>query len=180
MLKKTTAKLSLNLFVDNLLCWVLGSFLYIATASIASWVSIVLTCIIVLILWATLYGSSWHEAQRDRNRVKYNHMQKFMQKGTVAGLLATIPFLIIYLLYVININNSSNLVYYILYIIFNLPYLTFAVAFRANALVLALLLLPMPIVSCLGYFAGYKNITFMDKVIYKNKKKQPQHKPASR
>lgn len=180
MLKKTTAKLSLNLFVDNLLCWVLGSFLYISIASIASWLSVVLTCIIVLILWGILYGSSWHEAQRDRNRVKYGHMQKFMQKGAVAGLFATIPFLIIYILYAVNINNSQNLLYYILYIIFNLPYLTFAVAFRSNALVLAVLMLPMPIVSCLGYLAGYKNITFMDKIIYKNKKKQPAKNPAAR
>lgn len=178
MLKKTTAKLSLNLFIDNLLCWVLGSFLYLTAAAIANWVSIILTCIVVLILWAILHGSCWHEAQRDRNRVKYGHMQKFMQKGVVAGLFATIPFLIIYILYAVNISNSQNFVYYILYIIFNLPYLTFAVAFRANALVLALLLLPMPIVSCLGYFAGYNNITFMDKLIYKNKKKQPSKSPT--
>lgn len=166
---KSTAGLTLNIIVDYFLCCILGSFIYVLLSLMPAWVSVLLTCVIVLILFGLIYGSSWHEGERDRSRVKYNRIHKFVMKGIVAGLLSEIPLLVVYILYSLNMNVDKNPAYYLVYVAFNMPYLTYAVHFRANLALLALLFIPVPIVAGISYYLGFKGNPIFEKLVYKKK-----------
>jgi hypothetical protein len=182
MLLKTTLKLSLSLLVNTMLACILGVFLILGIASFGfySWVAGLATLIVALIYWRMIYGTCWHEAEKDNNRISFNRMRKFMTKGFVAGLIATIPFLIVYILYVADMNNKLSPIFYLIYLIFNLPYFSFVAAFRSSAIVLALLFVPMPLMSWFGYLMGYRGFSFMNKIIYKNQKSKMMSKKSFR
>ena len=177
MLKKTTAILALKTFLNSLVAGILTFFLFstIAIPINKEWVTVILTCLNIFIALSIIYTLNWREAQRDHNRVKFNHMPPFIFKGLVAGLFATIPFLIVFIIYAFNINNT---IIYIIYLAFNLPYLSFVAAFKESAAVLWILILPMPASACVGYLLGYKQFSIMDKLVYKNK--PVKGKPAAR
>jgi hypothetical protein len=174
-MKKSIALLSLSLFLDDMLGCILGSFLYVLTSMAGSgfphWASVLVMIIIVLITWAMLYGTGWHDGQKDRNKVKYGHMKKSMLKPLLAGLIASIPLVAVYILYVTHIGiTDKNPLYYIIYLVFNLPYLTFVVDFRYNTMLLLILFLPIPLVTLAGYELGFRNLSVSEKIVYTKKK----------
>jgi CDP-diglyceride synthetase len=173
MLRKTMVKLSFKIFTNALICSLVAMLAYLTVILLVNqaWLNVLFTCLTALILWAVIYSSCWSEAERDRNRAKFGHMTKYMPKGVVSALFATIPFLIVYILYAFNMWKNSPVAYYIVYLLFNIPYLSFVTAFKHNALALVLLLIPMPVAAQVGYILGYRQFSISDKLIYKNKKK---------
>lgn len=170
MLKKTTAKLSAVLIGNNLIGSVLVMLLILPLIAYfpAGFMQTLFTIISVLILWSLLYTVSWREATKDLNRVKFGHMKKATYKGLIAGLFASLPLLIIYVIYICNIHSAPA---YIVYLVFYVPYSAFVAHFKSNAAALALLLIPMPIVAHIGYQMGQREWSILEKLVYKKRKK---------
>jgi hypothetical protein len=130
----------------------------------------------MLIYIALIYNTAWHEGDKDPNRVKYGHMNKFAAKGFVAGLLASIPYAILTVLFLVSqaifANGTSGVIINSVYRICNIQYIIFGDGFTAYPFVCILLLFVLPAVSALGYIAGYHRIVFASKIMYKNQKKR--------
>lgn len=129
----------------------------------------------ILIFIALLYNTAWHEGSRDPNRVKYGHMDKFMLKGFVAGLLALIPYVILTTAFLITnsekATSTAGIIIGILYRFSNIQYIVFSDAFTNIPIVCYLLLFVLPAASAVGYLAGYRNIVIISKILYKNQKR---------
>lgn len=129
----------------------------------------------MLIYIALVYSVAWQEGNKDPNRIKYGHMNKFMAKGLVAGLLASIPYAILTTAFVVSQailkEKITGIVINTVYRIFNIQYIVFGDGFLKFPVVCFLLLLVLPAISTVGYIAGYHKIVLISKIIYKNQKK---------
>lgn len=136
-------------------------------------VSLGLIC--VLIYFGLVYSTAWREGNRDPNRVKYGHIKKFMAKGFVAGLIASIPYFIITTLFVISrasAESTFGTVMNIIYRFVNIQYVVFGDGFLKYPICCFALLLVLPVAAELGYLAGYRNLIIITKIVYKNQKKK--------
>jgi uncharacterized membrane protein YfcA len=136
-----------------------------------TWTSVIFTCVIVLILFALIYGSSWHEGERDRNRFKYSRIHSFVLKGVVAGLLSEIPLVVVFILFALHMDYNKNPAYYLIFVAFNMPYLSYAVHFRENLAMLSIMFLPVPLMSGISYYLGFKGKNVFEKLVYTKKPK---------
>lgn len=129
-------------------------------------------CILVYI--GIVYSSAWHEGSKDPNRVKYGHMNKFMAKGFVAGLLASIPYAALTTTYIVShaalAKSTAAIIIETIYRMINIQYIVFGDGFLAFPISCFLLLLVLPAISEAGYVAGYHQFTMMSKILYKNPK----------
>jgi hypothetical protein len=130
--------------------------------------------ICLLIYIAILYGTAWHEGSKDPNRVNYGHMNKFMAKGLVAGLFALIPYAVLLLAFLVSslayAHTTCATVLNAIFRVVNIQFVLFSDSIISNPALCFLYLLPLPIISCVGYIMGYKRITLISKMIYKNSK----------
>lgn len=147
-----------------------------ATAGIIDYPAgrILIGVICVLIYLGLIYSTAWREGDKDPNRVKYGHIKKCMAKGFAASLFTSIPFIIIYAVYLVtNLINPKDLSAIISAALFRATNIQFIV-FNSDIVNLPILcfifLLPLPIISGLGYIAGYKHFSITSKIVYKSKK----------
>ena len=128
----------------------------------------------MLVYIGIVYSSAWHEGSKDPNRVKYGHMNKFMAKGFVSGLIATIPYAALTTTYFVTqaalANSTARIVIGSAYRILNIQYVVFSDGFLAFPVVCFLLLLVLPAITELGYVSGYHQFTMLSKILYKNPK----------
>ena len=186
MLIKTTVTLSLRLFAYSLLSSVIALILFAAALLINNdFLNAPTTVVTSLIFWSFSYTLCWRDAMHDRNGVKFGHINRFLPKGIIAGLIASIPALIVYLLYIISRSiisekSSAAIIIHICYLFLNMPYLSLVNIFHFNAAALAVLFIPMPVAACVGYLFGYKQISISEKLIYKNIKNTDNSKQTKR
>lgn len=142
-------------------------FFTISAATQKEWVAVLCTILDMFFLAAIIHGQTWREGQRDRNRVKFGHMEKNLYIGLFAGLLASVPGLIVYILYVSTVNSPATDGFYLAYLLYNATFFEFIALLKSNLVVLAVFLLPIPVFSTIGYIQGYHGIYTFEKLIYK-------------
>lgn len=129
--------------------------------------------ICILFFFCIIYGPSWSEGNRDPNRINYGHMNKFMAKGFIAGLIASIPYAILAVTFIISHfaapESSFGTIINIIYRFVNIQYVVFGDTYLNYPIVCILLLLPLPIVAEIGYVLGFHHIVFASKIIYKKR-----------
>lgn len=132
--------------------------------------------ICMLVYIGIIYSSAWHEGSKDPNRVKYGHINKFMAKGFVAGLIASIPYAALTTTYLVAqaafSKSTAGFIIDSVYRILNIQYVVFGDGFLAFPVACVLLLLVLPTMAEVGYLAGYHQFTMMSKILYKNPKKR--------
>lgn len=173
MLRKSTISLALTLLMAAFISDFLSLFLAFSCAIFNNKSLLVIVLIInVLVLCVLLYSKSYEEGFKDPNRVKYGRMDYFIYKGFVSGLLADIPFILIYLVLIICWFFKLKFfdVMWIIMNIFNLQYFPSVSILKQFPIALVVTLLPIPLVSGISYILGYKQITITRKFIYKKDK----------
>lgn len=143
---------------------------------------IFLAALCILIFVALIYTTAWHEGDRDPNRVKYGHMPKCMSKGFVAGLLATIPYAVLWLCFWISHAAAGGTiaanVFEVVYRILNLQYVLISDAPLQMPALCILFLLPIPLISAAGYIVGYRHFALLPRLVYKNRKQTKKPTPG--
>lgn len=142
--------------------------------------TVVTQLFIILLLVAFIYSKMWHEGTKDDNAVRFGHMKEDKLKGLKVGLLANVPYVLIFAWAFIAFAlkkavGLSSAIYVIANYYFwpllnavwghvNKPtqYWHFAVMF--------LLLFIVPAISHISYTLGYKEISIGEKLTYKKKK----------
>lgn len=167
-------KLALLILSSLLITDLLAIFFFfsISAAIQRTWVAALCTLLDVFFLAALVHGQTWREGLRDKNRVKYGHMEKKLHKGLVAGLVASVPGLILYILLVVTAQSTAANGFYLTYLLFNATYFQFVVSLRFYPVILALFLLPIPLFSTIGYIQGYREIYIFRNLVYKKDKKE--------
>jgi hypothetical protein len=177
MLKKTTISLAISLLSSVLISDILAFFLTITGILIKyESVSIIVLIINILIFCMLVYNRSWEEGFRDPNRVKYGRMDKFIYKGFVAGLLADIPFILVYIVLMIFVLTKQSqwpmTIMWIITYLCNLQFFTIILSLKSYPFLIAIILLPLPLVAGFSYILGYNQFSISSKIVYKKKKKQ--------
>lgn len=174
MLRQTTWKLALSTFtsavVSDIMAIILVFSLGILAGKAGDWILVIVLLLNVIIYAILLYNKPWEEGFRDPSRVKYKRMKKFMYKGLVAGLIADIPYALIFLLMVITkYANWYGGVFHVLYLFVNMQfnYLITMKVFVNMPWLCVIFLLPMPLITHLAYVLGYKQISIGFKLMYK-------------
>lgn len=138
---------------------------------------IVLGGVCILIGAALIYSTAWREGNRDPNRVHYGHMRKFPAKGLVAGLLASIPYFLLWLAFLLSqsaaAGSSAAVVLEVVYRICNLQYVVLNDAVIRLPAACFVFLLPLPLFSAAGYLAGYRHFAILPLLMYKKSKGGP-------
>ena len=120
-----------------------------------------------------LYGTSWSEGNRDPNRINYGHMNKFMAKGFIAGLFASIPYAVLAVIFLIAQavapESALRTVSSTIYRLVNIQFIVIGDAFTNYPIFCILLLLPLPVVAEIGYVLGFHHVVFASKIIYKDR-----------
>lgn len=128
----------------------------------------------ILISGIPIYSAAWREGRRDPNRVNYGHMKKFMQKGLIAGLIATVPNAVLTILFIVTHGSISRSLFgsviNVIYRIVNIQLVVFGDRYLNIPIICIAFLLIVPIISCVGYLAGWHNIALIRRIIYKKNK----------
>jgi hypothetical protein len=172
MLKKTTISLALSIFASAMISDMLAFFLTMTGLLIKfNGILVVLLFVNIIILGMLIYTKSWDEGFRDPNRVKYGRIDKFLYKGFVAGLLADIPFILVYILLIIcSLTKWNEEIMLLVMYGFNMQFFSIIINLQHVPVALAVILLPLPLISGVSYILGYYQITISSKIIYKKSK----------
>ena len=183
MSSKSIFSYGLSVFVRS----IFASFMcLIMTMSITvisfNWIAQLIIQIFSLILFCTIpYSGIWDLGSSDKNKVAYHHIEEDKLKGFKIGLIATIPCFLTYLGLIVCKLFDVNL-YLALFRIIN-PH--FLVIFNyllppdggmtqlswLNILCVLPLSMLLPLVCLSAYWLGYKRISIIEKIIYKNGRK---------
>lgn len=157
------------IFIDGFL-----SYLFFSMQSTTLGALITLVPSVVLYLMF-LYIPSWHQGDKDRNKVQFGHEQMDLFKGLKGGLIACVPFLLLGLFPVLSKLGVIGTVLPF-YKIYNAPFLglvtilmpqTFIEQVSWGALCVFLLLpLLIPLVAGIAYPLGYKQISLKNKIVF--------------
>lgn len=193
MKKYTTLKLAGTLFGTSVICDMMLVFLTVAfsflntsafskiSPALVVAVDIVNLLLNLFIYIDYLFKKAWEEGYRDPNRVNCGHMKKFMAKGLVAGLMADIPYAVLAVLTVFC--GAFHLDRAFMGLIFLYANVTFfsPVGILLNyglRPLLFLFLIPLPLISAVGYVVGYRRLGFSFRFLYKKNKKPAAGKKA--
>ena len=131
---------------------------------------IVVTCIFVPLYCYAVYSNNWGTALRDKNLVKYGHIEENRKRGFLSGLICAIP-IFVYTCFAISfaVNLGVDSVKFATYKICTAPYTLFTdyLSSRAPALML-LYSVFSPVFAALGYRNGYKEYRIWDHILYEN------------
>lgn len=128
-----------------------------------------------------LYCPVWVDADKDRNMANHGKIIFDKFKGIKAGLIIAIPFVILNLLLVLSwLKIIPN--FFALYKVINSFFWPLLHILAPNTgsveslnlfdiIIINLLPLYIPIVTSIGYYCGYKNISLKNKIVYVNNKK---------
>ncbi len=141
-----------------------------ATVSTQRTGAYIVTCIFVPLYCYAVYSNNWGTALRDKNLVKYGHIQENRRRGFQSGLICAIP-IFVYTCFAVSfaVNLGVDSVQFATYKIFTAPYTLFTdlVSERAPALML-LYSVFSPAFAALGYHNGYKEYRIWDHILYEN------------
>ena len=136
------------------------------------------TIISVAILYIWIYTILWTLAERDRNLVKYKHIKENKHKGLIIGLYSSIPGGICVILALLKALFPALPEFFMS--IYRIYYSYFSgvtdILERSTPLAYIVPLLFPPAFTALGYYNGYKLFRIRDKLLYKNKKRNPKSK----
>lgn len=146
-------------------------------------VFLVLTLIGTLWLTGTfIYGISWIYGNKDSNKVHFGRIKEDKWRGAKIGLLATIPYFLLFIVFLIcglGVYEKASAIIYkfancyafgFIDMICGSDYTAGMLSWWKFVLLFALLFIPA-IICELGYWLGYKDISISEKIVYKNKKK---------
>ena len=140
---------------------------------ISSVLSILLTVVII-------YVTAWNKGNKDINRVQLGKITENKNLGLLAGLIANIPFVALYILLILcrfEVLNPAFLsifracnshLYGIIYWIYGSAVVASDLSIL-RLLALSITVLFLPIVCWLGYLLGYNDIQIMHRLMYKQK-----------
>lgn len=149
-----------------------GNRVYLAATQIC--------CLVMLVSF--IYPGFWQMGTKDSNLVHFKHKPEDKLKGLKCGLIAIIPSVLLLLFLTVTSKGISSSFPTVLYkFIHSSLYSFIQLAVSGSAtfgelsvgaiLLLFLLLLAVPLISCAAYLLGYKNISLGEKFIYKKNKK---------
>ncbi|MBQ2755606.1 MAG: hypothetical protein IJF27_02925 [Oscillospiraceae bacterium] len=147
--------------------------------------------VISLFLYVVMiYLGGWHEGDRDRNLVRFKHIEPDLLKGLKFGILAMIPFTLMTVLLIVAMyvqNETAALVLRSSFRILNFNIIIFINSFMSPDVVtwkgiglMNLFYLSIPALSAISYIFGYKKISIYEKTIYKSKDSDAQNKKSGR
>ncbi len=130
------------------------------------------------IIISFIYVYIWKIGNNDLNLVKFDRIKFDKLKGLKIGLLATIPFAIVYLMLVlgaIGMLPGKVIIFYraVYGFVFPLTSKIIGSSFLAEELsvlkllLLALMVFIIPLICHFSYLIGYKDISIKNKIVYK-------------
>ncbi len=136
-------------------------------------------------LWLTgsfIYGVSWMFGNKDSNKVHFGRIKEDKLRGAKIGLIATIPYFLLYIAFLIcglGVAPKFSVVIYKFANCFAFGFVDLICGnnFTAGELafwqfILLFVLLLIPAIICeVGYILGFKDISISEKIIYKKKNK---------
>ena len=142
--------------------------------------AVITQLVLLILLIAFIYSKLWKQGQFDENSVNFGHINEDKLRGLKIGLIANIPYFAIYifLLTAFIIKESLPLassVYAIANYAFS-PVIDVIWQYESvpsaslQFVYMFLLLLVVPVVSCVSYILGYKGISLSEKLTYKKGK----------
>ena len=134
----------------------------------------------ILILFSFIYPNIWHIGTTDSNLVKFKHKAEDKLKGLKIGLIAVAPEYLFLLFVIIAKAGAAPKFPVVLLKFLNAAFYSLTQVICGSAAyvselsvirLILLLLLPLviPAVSCVSYILGYKNFSVGEKLIYKKK-----------
>lgn len=124
----------------------------------------------VLIYLALIYDASWHQGFIDPGKEKLGRYEKMEEKGLIAGIFASIPFLVLGIIaLVLYYTNSSTNIYFMIYHYFVFaPYFFMTKQiFMVYPIASLIFLIFVPCICSIAYCLGYRNETLSSKILYK-------------
>ena len=135
----------------------------------------------LILLFAMVYGFMWHAGDSDANKCELGKQPRHILKGLKVGLIADIPYALLYLgliiTYLFNKSSGYTRIYkiatYFMYAFNDTFIKTGKSGFILNigsVIGCIVVLLPIPLFCTIGYIIGEKHIILKDKIIYKQNK----------
>ena len=129
-----------------------------------------------------VYSFLWKAGDTDNNKATFGVAERDKLKGLKVGLIASVPFALLWMLLVINkfatfapwlygIFKAAN---YYLYPLVNWAYgsaMTVSEISIVGLLILLLTMVPIPLAAGLGYYFGNSEISLKNKLLYVKEKK---------
>lgn len=136
-----------------------------------------------IILWSMIYSLLWKRGDSDNNLATFGHIEREKYKGLKIGLIADVPFLVLYLVLwadkLLSFSPAYSGIFKIAnYYMFPLIDLCYKGAESAagipvwGMLCLLLTLVPVPLIAHIGYYCGNNEISLGDKFIYAKTKEK--------
>lgn len=126
-------------------------------------------CLCILLVFA--YHCAWDEGFSDRNKIQYGRLKKNAWKGLEAGLLSSVPYLLMLAALLIAYFTQYYTVFRTVFILFNAAYSFLLMAFENRPIIFLAFILIYPAFSGIFYIMGLKDFWLSDKLIYKNRKR---------
>ena len=136
---------------------------------------LILSPFITIVVCCILYSDAWRTAERDQNLVKYGHIVYRKYKGLIAGMIASLPGLLLALGSILMVGSDNvrtdalgalcRIFYEMMFTAFY--WLHYILDYSAVALLLPICVLPAAAV--LGYYMGYRGIYIRSYVMYNKK-----------
>ena len=131
---------------------------------------ILCSSVCIPVYFALMYSASWNIGRRDQNWVKHGYYKGNQLKPLIATVIASS---VGYLLFVMTLLYDNKVITLNAPALFKIWYAPFYVLFdHFSTSILAMItpLLLMPIAAWLGYFLGYRQISILHRLMYKQKK----------
>lgn len=139
----------------------------------------VISSIFTLLIYGIFpYNMLWNLGSHDENYVQLGRLQKDIYFGLKVGLVASIPAMILYLLLILGKLGAFPSVILKWHRLINTPFIPYIDAVEMGAktatelsvgslLAVGATLLFVPILCCLGYYLGYRQISIRERMVYK-------------
>ncbi len=148
----------------------------VGSGKVVFWVTTQLLSLIMVIAFAS--NSTYKQGFKDNNLVKIGQTKKDMIKGFKIGLVANIPFILLFVFAIVKASSMRK----VLYAFLNSHFYAIIMAITGESEVLSqigavkfvllgLLLAVVPLISGIAYILGYKEINLADKIMYKKEVK---------
>ena len=130
------------------------------------------------ILYILIYSLMWKAGDADANMAELGNSKRNIYKGLKAGLIADIPYAVLYIILIVTsafkvwpgYPSIYKISTYFMYA-FNdtfIPVVNDSFVITAGGIfVVGLLLLPIPLFAAFGYYMGEKHMIFKEKILYK-------------
>ena len=177
---KRTYKLAMSLLSSWLIAMVWTLMLTTLLGYLYNYVAarVIVAVLIIFTYLALSYSTAWRQGFKDQNMVNTGHLEKEMNLGLYAGLMASVPTFIVVVFYYLTryLITDWYAITNVVARIWNVIYLqVLADTLEQFPASMALVLIPMPVAAALGYVLGYHDYSIWSKIVYVNKKAPQKH-----